>query len=170
VFALWGGYLGGLQPQRALKNTYGANVSQVLDKKQEKNKIIFRIKAKMESLGWNNAELSRHCGVPAASIGRLLSGSVNFKVESLEKIVSALSIPLMESSPPVESSKDLSLYVQSIEKRIDDLKTRIDEISNAAQSRINAQGNALQGLQDDCLEIKNKLLRASSRGDIRLLG
>lgn len=56
----------------------------------------------MKSRGWNSADLSRNTNVPPIVISRMFSGSVNIKLESLNKIIDCLS--LLKSSEKSEES------------------------------------------------------------------
>lgn len=51
---------------------------------------------------------------------------------------------------PVPTSQEIPWSMQTI---IDSIRDDIKAIN----SRMDAQGNALQGLQDDCLEVKNEI-------------
>jgi transcriptional regulator with XRE-family HTH domain len=60
-----------------------------------KNTLVDLIKKAMTEKGWRQLELAAKSGVPQPVLSRLLAGSVNIKVDSIHKILSALD-PLNE--------------------------------------------------------------------------
>lgn len=118
-------------------------------KVKQKIPLVEEIKAAISKKGWNDATLARESGVSPVVISRLFSGSTNIKIDNLQKILNCLAIPLpmpTEKTLPGATSQGNDLVLNIIAGRLDDLS-----------DRIKAQGNALQGLQDDCPKVKNDI-------------
>lgn len=105
---------------------------------------------KMKGMGLSQADLSRQTGVSSGVLSRFFNYD-GISDRNLFAILGALNILKEDTASddktepkPIKNENDLLLSV--IAGRIDDLAKRID-----------AQGNALQGFQTDCLDVKNDI-------------
>lgn len=128
--------------------------------------LVEQIKSELEERGWKPATLAQRSGVSPVVISRLLNGSANIKIESLQKIWDCLSISLpsqTENTPPASTSQEIALL--NITHRINELADRIKRQGNALEIARSDASSALQSVND----ISQRLNEYADTKDLRRL-
>lgn len=104
------------------------------------NPLVAVMQEVMQKRGWKNADLAREANVSAAVISRIFNGSVNIKVDSLAKILEALAIYPIKTSPtksPVVNMEQLSWEFKSL---LESIQEQIDAFFLLASFLMRARG------------------------------
>ena len=140
---------------------------------KKKDEIVFNnieVLRRKGNLTYRN--LAKKMDVKPQMIANIKNGSRGIGTELLKKFAKALKVDESVLLKGIENSQDknddwtMKALVESMQGQINVQSLGIESLLK----RIEAQGKALQSLQEHCNRISRKLAEAASKGDITVLG